>query len=124
MGNKKDTIEPHHQKDGYEKSDVNLKMTGAISGLLLTMLAVFVVLLNEFFLVESEKEIQKAILAPESVALRDLRARETEIINGYRVVDAAKGIYAIPVSRAMELLAAESYKASVQEKVNGVVKSK
>lgn len=97
--------------DGYEKRDVNLAKV-LIYGLLgIAVLVVIVFFVLDYFTAASEEAIYEAQLKPESVALRELRAREDEELNSYAVLDAQKGIYRIPIGRAMELIAEEAYRA-------------
>ena len=48
------------------------------------------------------------MLAPESQALRDLRAREDEELHSYRYLDRDKETVRLPIERAMELMASEA----------------
>ncbi|HWR83689.1 MAG TPA: hypothetical protein VN285_10320 [Candidatus Deferrimicrobium sp.] len=95
---------------GYESRDVNATkiILGGIG--IIAVIVVIVVLLAEYFVVVKEEQTYEAVLKPESSALRDLRAREDEMLTSYGVVDSAAGVYRIPVSRAMELLADEAYR--------------
>jgi len=42
--------------------------------------------------------------------LQQTRAEQTEAISQYGVVDEEKGVYRIPIDRAMDMVAAEEYK--------------
>ena len=96
-------------REGYEKQDVNPKKLAILVIISLVVVAIVVVLMNEFFIATKEALIEEMVLTPESVALRELRARETEILNSYGIVDAGAGIYRMPIERAMKLLAEEAY---------------
>jgi hypothetical protein len=63
--------------------------------------------LNDFFVSEKEKVVYETLLKPESNELLDLRAKELDILNSYKTLNADKGIYQIPIERAMQLLADE-----------------
>jgi capsular polysaccharide biosynthesis protein len=107
-----DHLSHAHGSDGYERSDVNVKMIVIVAVLIVAFLAVSLLVLDQYFEYVTQETIYKEQLAPQSVALRDLRAREAETLNSYKVLDSAKGVYQIPIDRAMQLIAEESYKAS------------
>jgi hypothetical protein len=113
---KKNSQSVHDEQAGYEKKDVNLRVVLAVCLATVFLLVVFVIGLNEYFLVASEKQLQKDVLEPESVALRNLRASEDEMLNRYRVIDSNKGVYAVPIERAMELIAKEAFAAKGPQK--------
>jgi hypothetical protein len=96
----------------YEKSDVNVRKIVGFTLAVIAFLATVLILLNEYFLYSKEELVYETVLKPESVALRDLRAQEEEVLTTYRLLDASKGIYQIPVERAMKLLADEAYAQS------------
>ncbi len=96
-------------KSGYEKSDVNVTKVAAYTVFIVVILAVILVLLGDYFIISKEALYEEVVLKPESIDLRDIRAREDEILLNYKVIDAEKGIYGIPVSRAMKLIAEEDY---------------
>jgi hypothetical protein len=95
---------------GYEKSDVNiLKVTLYTIGIVV-FLTVVLVLLDNYFTITKESLYNEVVLKPESIDLRQIRAGEDEILLNYKVLDAEKGVYAIPVSRAMKLIAEEDFR--------------
>jgi hypothetical protein len=102
----------NHQ--GYEKLDVNMKSVISVSivGFLGVITIIFI--LTQYFTAAKEKQIYNAVLKPESLSARDLKAAEAEILGSYKVLDAKKGVYQIPIERAMALVADESFKASQQ----------
>lgn len=94
---------------GYEKRDVS-----AVKIILYGILGVIAVVIVIFFIWEvfsatRERLVQKMILEPQSAAIRELRARETEELNSYKLLDAEKGTYQIPIERAIELMADEAF---------------
>ncbi len=96
--------------EGYETRDANVKRI-ALVGLVSIIILVFsIILVDQYFMIYKEKLIDEVVLQPESAALRDLRAREDEALNSYRILDAAKGVYQIPIGRAMQLVADEAYR--------------
>ena len=106
------------ESEGYEKRDINLKKIISITIAMFILLVVILVALTQYFVTFKEQQVYKSVLQPESKELRELRAREDEILNSYKVIDKEKGIYQIPIIRAMELVAEESYKKSVSGKEN------
>lgn len=103
------THEPQ-QTGGYEKRDVNIRATLIVAGSIILFIVVSLALLNEYFIRIKERYIQEMVLAPESLSLRDLRAREDQLLNGYELIDSTAGTYRIPVERAMELEVEEAYR--------------
>lgn len=95
---------------GYEKRDVNLRVTLLVGAVIVLVIAMFLVILNDVFVLKKEQMIYDYVLKPESAALRDLRAREMEMLTTYKLLDSVKGVYRIPMSRAMELIADEAYR--------------
>jgi hypothetical protein len=94
---------------GYETHDARLKPIIIIGVVSIILLVFSLYLVNALFVATKERLVQEMVLAPQSVTMRELRARENEILNSYRVIDAERGIYQIPVDRAMELIANEAY---------------
>jgi len=97
------------QNSGYEKKDVSVNKIALWGVIAVTLLVVFVVFIMDFFVATREKLVYEQQLRPESVALRELRAREAETLNSYKIIDSTKGIYQIPIQRAMQLMAQEAY---------------
>lgn len=100
-----------HSDSGYEKRDVSLGRVFIASGVVVVLLVVIVVFLYEYFVFEKEKQVFESTLAPESLALRELRAREDEELNSYKLLDSASGIYRIPIDRALEIVADEAFQS-------------
>ena len=94
---------------GYEKSDVSVNKIVLWGVIGVTLLIVFVVFIMDFFVATREQLIYERQLRPESVALRELNARETETLSTYKMIDSTRGIYRIPIERAMQLMADEAY---------------
>lgn len=103
-----------HGNDGYEKKDVNVRKTVIACLAMVVVLVGSVFVLDEVFFYAKEHVYYKEVLKPESKQLRDLHARETETLNNYKVIDREKGVYQIPIERAMELMAREAYQARLQ----------
>ena len=98
------------ESTGYETRDVNLVkvFVYGISGII--VLVALVIFALDYFTAAREEAVYEAVLSPESVALRELRAREVEELNSYEILDAQKGVYRIPIERAMTVMAEEAYR--------------
>jgi hypothetical protein len=98
----------NHEAGGYEKRDVNaLKVIlFGVGGIVL--LAFLLITLVSYFGMTKEQMVYDAVLRPESTPLRELRARETIELEMYGIIDSTKGIYRIPIKRAMELVSEEA----------------
>ncbi len=75
------------------------------------VIVVAIVALQNYYVATQEALTEELVLRPESSALRELRARETSELSSYGVIDQEKGVYRIPIERAMKLLAEEAYAA-------------
>ena len=93
---------------GYEKRDVNIFMVIGLSVLLITLLIIILVLLTDYFVESKEQMIYEAQLQPDSVDLKSLLASEQEELTSFKILDTERGIYQIPIDRAMELLVKEA----------------
>lgn len=98
----------------YEKSDANLKIVLLVSLVGVVLLVFGVILVDNLFELTKQEIVYDTVLKPESIPLRDLRAREDEVLNSYKVLDSSKGVYQLPIDRAMELVADEAYQAQQQ----------
>ena len=120
MSNSRDMMDGHQPvgSDGYEKKDVNPAWIITITLIAIGLLTVIGIALNEFFLISKEDQVYEATLRPGSAALRELHAREEEVLNSYKVIDSSKNQYQIPIDRAMQLMADEAFQ-SRQNEVKG-----
>ncbi len=100
-----------HNPGGYEKRDVNMKLVLLWTVASVLFIVISLVLIDSFFVLTTEDVVYQSVLKPQAVTLRELRAREDQTLNSYKVLDPAKGIYQIPIERAMELVADEAYRA-------------
>ncbi len=104
-----------NQNSGYEKSDVGVNkilIYGVIGIMAVIAIIIFVV---DYYVATKERLIYETVLKPESKELRELRAREDAVLNSYKVIDSAAGIYQIPIDRAIQLMAAEVYREQIPE---------
>jgi hypothetical protein len=101
---------------GYEKRDANVRVFAGVGIASILLLVFTLIVLDQIFIVSKEKIIEDVVMSPASTPLQDLRNREDEVLNSYKVLDPGKGIYQIPIQRAMEILgeqALEQQKQSV-----------
>ncbi|MHB2149277.1 hypothetical protein ACX8XP_09495 [Calditrichota bacterium LG25] len=102
--------------NGYEKSDANVNKIIAYTILIMVLLGAIIVGVNEYFTYYSRQLEYDIILNKQSTELLELRANEEKILNSYELLDYTKGIYRIPIERAMEILADEAYAKQKEEK--------
>lgn len=95
--------------EGFEREEVKGGKVVGLTLLVIASLAIILLLLNEYFNSAKENRYTRSVLVPESLTIRDVRARDAEITGAYKVLDGKNGVYQIPVSRAMELVAAEAF---------------
>jgi hypothetical protein len=93
---------------GYEKRDVNIFMVIGLSVVSVALLIVILIFLSDYFMETKEQMIYETQLQPESVDLINLIAAEQEELTTYKVLDAERDIYRIPIDRAMDLLIRET----------------
>ncbi|OGC10226.1 hypothetical protein A2V82_05860 [candidate division KSB1 bacterium RBG_16_48_16] len=103
--------------DAYEKTDVNVKKLFLVTLVVLVFVVIVIVAMNELFIFSKESQVYQAVLKPESAELRDLRAKEAEALHTYKALDAAKGVYQIPIDRAMALIAEEAFAEKMKDEM-------
>jgi hypothetical protein len=96
-----------NQSGGYEKKDVNVPVIIAVSIVSIAVIVVMIVILIDFFKIQKENMVYDSVLSQESKELVELRASEFETLNNYKLLDAEKSVYQIPIKRAMQLLTEE-----------------
>jgi len=92
----------------YEKEDVNARVIMIMFIIGTITIGTIMFLLSEYFTARKEAQIQSAN-AVVSSTYRDVRAREEERLNSYKLINEKDGIYQIPIGEAMKLLATEDY---------------
>lgn len=93
---------------GYEKKDVNIAKLIGIGIAIVVFIVVSLIFLNEYFLYETEEVKYQEVLAPQSITLEELHAKEDTVLNSYQLIDSTKGIYSIPIDSAMKLYVNET----------------
>ncbi len=89
--------------ESYEPRSGLVAVVGVVSAVLLVAVIVFLQAL--YYRAAAKEDLTKAVMVPSEA--KALHAEQLGQLEGYRVVDPQKGIVAIPVSRAMELVVAE-----------------
>ena len=105
-----------HSKSQYEKSDVNPIKLFIAAFVVILVIVLIIIAMNDYFVVSKEKLVEEVVLKPVSQELRELRAQEEEILTTYKVLDAEKGIYRIPIDRAMKVLSEESFQKKLKNR--------
>jgi hypothetical protein len=93
---------------GYEKRDVNIKSMILVGILIISFVVVSLIFINEIFMMEKEQIIYETVLRPESVTLQELREKENNVLENYKLLNDTTGVYQIPIERAMEIVAEEA----------------
>ncbi len=109
MTEHEDHISTEATEAGYETRDIALGKTIAWAVAIIVAIVVSIVGLWEYFITVREELYYESVLKPESSRLREVRAHETELLSSYGVVDSTKGVYRVPIDRAMQLMVDESY---------------
>jgi hypothetical protein len=107
----------------YEKEDVNARVIIIMFIIGSITIGTIMFLLSEYFTARKEAQIQTAN-AVVSSTYRDVRAREEERLNSYKLLNEKDGIYQIPISEAMKLLATEDYQKRLKASQPPSVESK
>ena len=95
---------------GYEARDASSKkiIIWGIAGIV--FIVIILALLTEYFLFVKEEFYLEIVEEPRSQELLDMRKKESEELNSYKLLDKDKGVYRIPIDRAMELVVEEASK--------------
>lgn len=99
---------------GYEKRDVNLRNLSIITVIIVVTIVAISVGLYDYFTGVKEELLYETQMKPQSIELRELRAREAEALGSYAVIDSSAGQYQIPIERAIELVADEAFRDSIE----------
>ena len=92
------------QNNGYEKKDVNVRFVIGISLVSIIVFVFILVLLSDYFIATESEITYETQLQPVSVMLKEILAEEEEILTTYKILDAEKGVYRIPIDQAIKLL--------------------
>ena len=100
---------------GYETSDINVRNIVLLGIAIIVFLSVSFVVLNGYFVQSREELVYERVLKSQNPKLQQLREQSQETLYSYGVVDSAQGVYRIPIDRAMELVAEDSFNQRVRE---------
>jgi hypothetical protein len=89
---------------GYESRDPKMGRIVLIGLGSVVFLVVAIYILNEVFTISKNKLVEEVTLTPVSIPLRELRSHEDEVLNSYKSLDSAQGVYQIPIERSMEII--------------------
>jgi len=103
------------QSPGYETSDINVKKIVWLGVAIIAFLIVSFVVLNSVFIKSKEELVYERVLRPGNPKLQQLREQEHATLTSYGIIDSTKGIYRIPIGRAMKLEAEESFHQRIQQ---------
>jgi len=68
------------------------------------LIVVFIVMLRGYFVLNYEKDVTEEIINNPPQELNEILEKDKKLLSSYSVLDADKGIYQIPIDRAMELV--------------------
>jgi len=92
---------------GYEKRDVNVQRIVIATVVTLALVIGSILWLDTYFIQVREQMFHEAAQY-ENEPLNKLREREAAQLTNYAVIDKEKGVYQIPIERAMEIIAREN----------------
>jgi hypothetical protein len=115
MSNEEHRPQPEGQGQSYESRDISVDRVVAVGLIGIILLVIILVVLNQFFILNRNELVQQVALKPQAKALIDLRAREDETLNSYKVLDPQQAIYQIPIAQAMKALADSAYRSRMRE---------
>ncbi len=84
--------------------DVDTPMIALVGITSAVFLFVLIIALLAWFNATEQRELRQKIVEPPNEKLEQLDAKQLESINVYRLVDPKKGVIAIPIDRAMDLV--------------------
>ncbi len=101
-------VDPKSVDAGYEVHDVSIPAIALFTIFCLTTIIASVFALDGYFVYSRERLLRSANIYAYT-DLIELRANEHQKLSNYAIIDKNKGIYSIPIDRAMELLANEAF---------------
>jgi len=102
-----DHLHPEHPSS-YEKRDANVTGIAIIGFAVVAFIIISAVLLDDFFVHTREKLIYEAAQAPVTLEQAEMDFHNDSLLTTYGVIDTTRGIYHIPIERAMEIIAVDS----------------
>lgn len=95
---------------GYEKKDINVKLTIIWGVIMIFFLIVSLIAVNDWFIKTKEEMYDEMVLKPVNQELLELRAHEDSLLSSYGKSDTLSGVYHIPIDSAMKIMAQENGK--------------
>ena len=87
-----------------EEADPKSAPTLLVGAVGLVLLMVLVLLVEVLYQRTTQAETYRKVIAEQPQELRQVQASQLEQINTYRWIDASKGIAAVPIDRAIDLV--------------------
>ncbi|HCW76413.1 MAG TPA: hypothetical protein DHU63_07740 [Candidatus Marinimicrobia bacterium] len=100
----RESAPPSHKKMGYDKAEISIKWIAVIGILFVVLMVVISVGTKSLFIKDKNAIIYDQVLKPVSPLLIQIQAREDSLLDNYQILNIDKGIYQIPIDRAMEVL--------------------
>ena len=94
-----------------EGGEPNTPLTALVGIVFAILLFVVVVLLQAYFYRNEQEENVRKVVAVAPQELSQLRAQQAELLHSYKVIDPQKGVVAIPIDLAMDLVVREGGKS-------------
>jgi len=93
---------------GYETRDTSIRAILITTLATVVFIVIMIIVLYDYFISTREEVIYEQALKPQSPELPALRRVEDSVLNSYELTDSLNRTYRVPITRAMELIAAES----------------
>ena len=74
---------------------------------LFVLMVLFIIFMNDYFTPVKKPVIHDENVRPEYIQLQKIKEREDKVLSSYRIINAEKGIYQIPVDRAVQIITDE-----------------
>ncbi len=103
---------PRDAAEAAGRDDPRVGATLFVGAIGIVILAALGIGLDALHRAASAREVRRKLLVSEPLEPRALAEQETRRLGEYRWVDRERGIVAIPIERAMELVAAEAAPAA------------
>src|SRR4051794_32972022 len=91
-----------------EEDKINAPLLAAIGTVSILILVGIIVGLQVMFFAMSQAEGARKDPQETAFVLSEYRASQQEKLESYKILDPAKGVYAIPIDRAMDLVVQEA----------------
>ena len=106
--------EPHQGVEvAFENESENIGKILVIGILSLVLFVASLFMLDDYFSIKREAEILNMDLGVPSEQLKAMRDKENSTLSSYKLLDADKAVYRIPIDRAMRLIAVDAFENEV-----------